>query len=205
MGNSTYLKPFGHPQAQKTLRPHTPHSREACQQDCPVRQDGRRDHRHVAFAPLVEAEKDQGHSTTNKQANGPARAPSIRYPAPLQSQQDHEDGWNKHGNTGEVEALDTFLDSLVLNSSSGRVERQHQGCDSDRAQWKVDVENPTPRDVLCKRTSQQWAADERNTEVRRDDAGVESAQAESDNDCDDRECPRHQSCRTNSCDEPSDD
>ena len=104
-----------------------------------------RHHCRLRAPELHSDEADDENSEDDEESDDAAIPPWVFGAAPLQSEEEGDDGWHEEQVPVEIEALEAFLPSNADDGRSFRImEQKHYSEDSDRAKGEVDVKAEAP-------------------------------------------------------------
>jgi hypothetical protein len=87
----------------------------------------------------------------------------------LQRKEEADDGGHEHSGSERIEPLDALGKSvIVLDLAVGVGEEYGDDDERDGADWQVDVETPTPCNLVGKGAAKQWPRDRGNTCIMSD-------------------------------------
>ena len=111
-----------------------------------MQQYPRRQRRSVAFPKLDASEGTDQQDEAEETAPDSAVGPGVSRAAPLQREEETDDGSDKKKGAEEVDLVDFFAKGEVGMRADGVVEEEEDGGDGDCADGEVDVETPAPGD-----------------------------------------------------------
>ena len=130
--------------------------------------------RHGGFGnvtgELVDEEAKHAREAENEGQDRPPRGPGVFGAGPGESEEDGRDGRGERGGTDPVDPLDPVQNralAMVLE-----VEKRDDEAEGYAADWQVDVENPTPGDVLGEDATEDGADDRTDGICPRDQPAV---------------------------------
>ena len=152
--------------------------------------DARRDDRQLALAHLKPAKGNDEHYEEHQENDDAGVAPGVARAAPLQRQEQADDGGDEEGGADGVELPQLLLQRQVAAArDAGRLEEEEDAGDGDGADGQVDVEAPTPADVIGEGSTEQRAGDGGDAVHGAYEAGVDGSLAQRNRVGDDDERP----------------
>lgn len=112
--------------------------------------------------PELDTNKDEDHEAeANEQANDLGVAPSILRATPLQSQDEAHNGGDEDCRAEEIDLKDALHDGHAQSVVRVAVDVQQEGDDEhgEAADGEVDVEAPSPGDLLGEGTAEERTGD----------------------------------------------
>jgi hypothetical protein len=135
-------------------------------------------------ACLDQREQDHHHDAGRDQHEDQGRAPGIAGAAEARKQHDRRQARRQHG---RAQVIDLVVNMLARSPQHGPDDHER-----DRAEWKVDVEDPAPREAVDEKAAEQRADHGREAEYRAEVPLVATAVAGRDDVPDDRHRRDHQ-------------
>lgn len=112
----------------------------------------------MSRTPLPKNEDDEDYGGAYEETDDAGGGPGIGDSTPLESHENHDDAWDEESSADKIQSLNSCPNRFVLDSSGGRMEHENQCCNRDTSDWQVDVEYPSPRNMFCKSTTDQWSS-----------------------------------------------
>ena len=104
-------------------------------------------------------ERNNQDTEDNKESNNSAVTPWVLRTSPLKSKKEANDGWKEGDSSWKIELSDASLPSDVLDCSTvWRFEPDNNYGNGDSSNRKVNVETPSPADLVCEGTTKQWTS-----------------------------------------------
>ncbi len=126
--------------------------------------------------PLHKLQDDKGNDENTKQheeRNNARILPAVLGAAPLQRQQQTDNGWDEDSGAVRVKLPQLLEHRQVADLvAARRVEEEGDADDSDGANGQVDVEAPAPRDLVGEDAAQKRAGNRGDSEHGADEARV---------------------------------
>lgn len=130
-----------------------------------------RHHGVLALEPLDKRPSSDDEGESNEKANDDGRVPGVSDATVLDSQDEGDGGSHHQNNTKGVHLTDLLNKGrLDRDRISRSLEKDEDDGSRDTTDRQVDVETPSPRDVIGKSTSQQRSDDTGETIRSTDDA-----------------------------------
>ena len=111
-----------------------------------MQQYPRRESRSIAFPELNASKRTNEQDEAKKTAPDLTVGPGVRRAAPLQCEEETDDGSNEKKGAEEVDLVDLLFECEFRVWAFGVVEEEEDGGDGDGADGEVDVETPAPGD-----------------------------------------------------------
>jgi hypothetical protein len=127
-GRSTLddLEPLRHVVDVDEVSAHHEGDEDATQQDRALKNDGERNHSIIALVVLPYQKHGQQARRTTEQADHGGRVPGILVSSPLQGEESHDDGGDKHGAADEVDLQHLISQGALVGRALRRLEKQGQ-------------------------------------------------------------------------------
>lgn len=132
--------------------------------DGAVVDDARRDGGVVALVDLVETPEEEEQAKEDEEDDDADVGPVVRAAAPLQGEDETDDGREEEEGAEGVEFDDLFAPGGRLACEAVGAEEEDDGGGGDTAEGQIDVETPSPGDVGCKDAAQYRAEDASHAE-----------------------------------------
>lgn len=118
------------------------------------------DHGPLTLPPLEKTPGGNDQDKTNEESDDSAGVPGVRDTTVLDSKEEANSGSHDESDTGKIHLAD-LLDKggLLRDSMGGSLEEKEDEESSHTTNGKVDVEAPSPRDMICESTTQERSND----------------------------------------------
>lgn len=147
-------------------------SKGAHDSDGAVLDEMTRDHRSLTLVPAGKSPGSNNEDKANKKTDDDGRVPSVSLTTVLDSENVGDGGAHHEDDADGVHLSDLLKKrSLLGDSSAGSLEEEEDDASRDTSDGKVDVEAPSPRDVVSESTAQERTDDTGNTICSTDDTG----------------------------------
>lgn len=155
-------------------------TKESARPNSSVQEDARRNGGLFSQPDLNHEEANDEHTKDNKQANDAAILPGILGTTPLQSQQQRHNTGDEQEGTEQIERLDLLLEAQLALGNLGLRQAQegNDECNGNTTKGQVNVEAPSPSDVIGKGTAHKRSSNRGNTVHGPNDAHVHGTLAQ---------------------------
>lgn len=157
--------------------------------DCTVLEDAGRDSGSLLLPDLDTDESSNENAEENKQGDDAAVAPGELGATPLQGEEEGDNTGDEEESTLKIERENLVLDGRLLESdlALGDLEEQNDEASSDGTKGQVNVEAPSPSQVVSESTAHERTGDRGNTVHGANDTHVARALLERNTAVDDEE------------------
>lgn len=109
------------------------------------------------MTPPLNADEDEDEDAEDdEEADDAAGGPGVFLTAPLEGEEEGDDGGEKGDGTGVVEFGELFAPGEGgFGAALWRFEEKDDDGDGNGAEWEVDVETPAPGDVVGEDTAKE--------------------------------------------------
>lgn len=130
-----------------------------------------RDHGPLALIPLQNNPRSDDGDKSNQESDNNGRIPGLGYATVLNGEEVRDSSTHDQHNTGKVHLQKLLLEGRLLRHGLlRRLEKEQDDTGRDSANRQVDVEAPSPRHIVRKRTAKKWSDDTSQAVGSADDA-----------------------------------